>query len=187
MGTAKARIWSASVCSMRRIGLRRDGRFMWVTVRARSRGLEPRPLQRYYACMTSDPDCRLAQPHGLHHLALGARNVERLAAFYSMAFGLREVSRQRDSEGDLRSVWLALESAVLMIERTIQRRAAMQGVDAGLFLIAFRIDRSERADFESRLAAHACPVEATTEHTSYFRDPEGNRFAVSTYPLENPK
>ena len=133
--------------------------------------------------MTSDPIVQLAQPHGLHHLAIGARNVERLAAFYTMALGLREVRRQRDVEGALRSVWLGLESAVLMIERTTQRRETAPDMNAGLFLIAFRIEPSERVDFESRLAAHACPIESSTEYTSYFRDPEGNRFAISSYPL----
>lgn len=133
--------------------------------------------------MTSAPNVQLSQPHGLHHLAIGARNVERLAAFYSMAFGLREVSRQRDADGDLRSVWLGLESAVIMIERVTQGREITPDMNAGLFLIAFRIEPSERVDFESRLAAHACPVESRTEHTSYFRDPEGNRFAISSYPL----
>ena len=133
--------------------------------------------------MTSEPNLQLSQPHGLHHLALGARNVERLAAFYAMAFGLHEVKRHRDADGSLRSVWLGLESAVLMIERTTHNREAAQDINAGLFLIAFRIEPSERVDFESRMAAHACPVESSTEHTSYFRDPEGNRFAVSTYPL----
>jgi len=133
--------------------------------------------------MSSEPNLQLSQPHGLHHLALGARNVERLAAFYTMAFGLREVGRQRDAEGTLRSVWLGLESAVLMIERTTQGRDTAPDMNAGLFLIAFRIEPSERVDFESRLAAHACPAESSTEHTSYFRDPEGNRFAISSYPL----
>jgi len=133
--------------------------------------------------MTSVPNVQLSQPHGLHHLALGAHNVEQLAAFYTMAFGLREVGRHRDANGILRSVWLGLESAVLMIERTTQRRETAPNINAGLFLIAFRIEPSERVDFESRLAAHACPVESSTEHTSYFRDPEGNRFAISSYPL----
>jgi glyoxylase I family protein len=133
--------------------------------------------------MTSAPNVQLSQPHGLHHLALGARNVEQLAAFYSMAFGLREVSRHRGADGALRSVWLGLEGAVIMIEHTTQRRETAHDTSAGLFLIAFRIDPSERVDFESRLAAHACPVQSRTEHTSYFRDPEGNRFAISSYPL----
>jgi catechol-2,3-dioxygenase len=106
-----------------------------------------------------------------------------MAAFYAMALGLREVSRQRDADGAVRSIWLDLCGGVLMIERTTRVREKVHGVDAGLFLIAFRITPSERVDFESRLAAHACPVESTTEHTSYFRDPEGNRFAVSSYPL----
>ncbi len=134
--------------------------------------------------MTSEHYQPPPRPRVLHHLALGARDVERLAAFYTMAFGLRELTRQRDAEGGRRAVWLECDSAVLMIERTTRPRPVVDGVDAGLFLIAFRIDRSEHVDFVSRLAAHGHLVESTTEHTSYFRDPEGNRFAVSSYPFQ---
>lgn len=148
-------------------------------------GADKRCTRRYNAGMTSEHWQRPPPPSGLHHLALGARDVERLAAFYTMAFGLREVSRQRDAEGALRSIWLELESSLLMIEHTARQRAVVQDVDAGLFLIAFRIECSERLDFVSRLAAHGHLVESTTEYTSYFRDPEGNRFAVSSYPTES--
>lgn len=121
--------------------------------------------------------------HALHHIALGAHNVEELTAFYARAFGLRELARHHHPSGALRSVWLDIGGTVLMIEHTQRERERSSGVDAGLFLIALRVSRAERLDLESYFAEHGCPRESATEHTSYFRDPEGNRFAVSTYPL----
>ena len=43
-----------------------------------------------------------------HHLALGARDLERVAAFYRDLLGLPEVSRHREPGGRLRSIWLIL-------------------------------------------------------------------------------
>jgi glyoxylase I family protein len=121
----------------------------------------------------------------LHHLALGARDVERVAGFYTNAVGLPELTRHTDESGALRSVWLQMDGAILMIERTTRSREAVTGVDAGLFLLAFRVDAKGRADVETRLLALGHPAESRTEHTTYFRDPEGNRFAVSHYPIED--
>jgi glyoxylase I family protein len=119
----------------------------------------------------------------LHHLALGARDVDALAKFYERWFGLREVARHRTGEGALRSVWLDLGGAVLMIEHTADDPRRVEGVGAGPFLLAFRIAEEGRAAFEARLAADGITIEARTAHTSYFRDPEGNRVALSCYPL----
>ncbi|HKO49243.1 MAG TPA: VOC family protein, partial [Polyangiaceae bacterium] len=52
----------------------------------------------------------------LHHLALGTRDVERLARFYIDILELREVTRHLHADGSLRSVWLDLGGALLMIE-----------------------------------------------------------------------
>jgi len=119
----------------------------------------------------------------MHHLAFGARDVEHIAGFYSHLFGLEELCRKCDAQGLLRSVWLRLGSGVLMVERTMLERPPVNGVDAGLFLIAFRVDAAMRAELENKLVALGHPVESRTEHTSYFRDPEGNRFAISHYPI----
>src|SRR5437016_3888087 len=54
----------------------------------------------------------------LHHLALGTRDVERLARFYIDVLELREVTRHLHADGSLRSVWLDLGGALLMIEPT---------------------------------------------------------------------
>ncbi len=119
----------------------------------------------------------------LHHVALGARDVERVARFYAQAFDLSERARHVDGSGDLRSIWLDMSGVVLMVERTVAERARVEGVGAGPFLLAFAIEASERAELEARLAGLGAPVEARTEHTSYFRDPEGHRVALSDYPV----
>ena len=117
----------------------------------------------------------------LHHLALGARDVSRLAAFYREHFALPELARHHHDDGRLRSVWLDLGGAALMIEQTAEQEQRVDGVGAGLFLLALNTTPALRAQLCERL-----PEEARTEHTSYFRDPEGNRVAVSLYPLPTP-
>jgi len=119
----------------------------------------------------------------LHHLALGARDVERVAAFYRDLLGLRELARHCTPRGDLRAVWLDLGGAVLMIERSHARPRRVVGVGAGAFLLAVAADTRRRDAMERSLAAAGVAVEERTEHTIYFRDPEGNRAAVSSYPF----
>jgi catechol-2,3-dioxygenase len=120
---------------------------------------------------------------GLHHIALGAKSVERVASFYREVFGLLELARHYYPDGQIRSIWLDLNGAILMIEKTDRTRESVQGVDAGPFLIAFRIDASMRVGVERLLESSGHPIESRTDHTSYFRDPEGNRIAVSSYEL----
>ena len=119
----------------------------------------------------------------LHHVALGARDVERLATFYRDLLGLPEIARHHQPDGTLRSVWLDLGGPVLMIERTEEPPRPVAGVVAGLFLLALALSPAECAACEQVLGAAGIPVESRTEHTWYFRDPEGNRVAVSTHPI----
>ena len=115
----------------------------------------------------------------LHHLALGADDVEKLAAFYRDVLGLAEVERHHYPNEALRSIWLQLGGgSVLMVEPYEQERQSVTHHSRGLFLLALQIPPARRAEIEASLDA-----EGRTEHTSYFRDPEGNRFALSDYPL----
>jgi catechol 2,3-dioxygenase-like lactoylglutathione lyase family enzyme len=104
----------------------------------------------------------------IHHVALRTRDLPRLEQFYATVLGLRVVRRD-DSRG---SVWLDAGGTVLMLERA---GADEPEVPAGTRdLVAFAVDDKET--WRGRVA-----VEAETEHTLYFRDPDGRRVAVSSY------
>jgi catechol 2,3-dioxygenase-like lactoylglutathione lyase family enzyme len=123
----------------------------------------------------------------LHHVALGARDVERVAAFYRDLLGLPEVARHHGAGGVLRSVWLDLGGPVLMIERTEEEPRLVTGIGAGPFLLALALAPGAFEACELALAAAGVSIESRTEHTRYFRDAEGNRVAVSSYPLSSLK
>jgi len=119
----------------------------------------------------------------LHHLALGTRDVARLARFYIDVLELREVTRHLHGDGSLRSVWLDLGGSLLMIELTDQPPRTVVGIGAGPFLIALSVLPEERQAFEARLEQAGSVIEARSEFSSYARDPDGNRLALSAYPL----
>jgi len=120
----------------------------------------------------------------LHHLALGARDPARLAVFYRDVLELQEVTRHFDGD-DLRAVWLDLGGAVLMIERipTDAPPRSDAKMQPGLFLLAVRIPQDDRDQWIAKLDAAGAPIEDETGFTSYTRDPEGNRVAVSFYAI----
>lgn len=117
-----------------------------------------------------------------HHVALRSRDPARLAAFYQRIFSLSERSRAHAPDGSLRSVWLALgPHAVLMVERAGPDEPAVPPGSMELFALA--VTPAERDALLDVLAAEGVALEARTEHTLYFRDPEGRRVGASSYPL----
>lgn len=72
-----------------------------------------------------------------------------------------------------------------MIERAEAEFAppGVVGVGLGAFLVAFRADAAGRRAFEIRAAELGAEVESRSAFTSYLRDPEGNRIAVSEYEV----
>lgn len=121
----------------------------------------------------------------LHHVAVGTRDVGALAAFYCALLQIDEAKRHLDEQGNLRSVWLDLAGTLLMIERAAPGavRPAVTGVGLGAFLLAFRANPDERRAFEARAEALGARVESRSDYTSYLRDPDGNRIAVSEYEV----
>jgi catechol 2,3-dioxygenase-like lactoylglutathione lyase family enzyme len=117
----------------------------------------------------------------LHHVAIGARDVEALARFYREVFELSEVRRFDYPDGSLRSIWLESGGVLLMIEASAEPTRAAAGA-LGPFLLAFAVDPERRAHAERALTEAGSAVELRTEFTSYARDPEGNRVAVSHHP-----
>lgn len=118
----------------------------------------------------------------LHHVAFGARDVELVAAFYRELFALPEVARHTDDAGALRSIWLDLDGLLLMVERVAASAPPPRRDVAGPFLLAVAVTPADRLRLESVLAERGHGVESRTAYTSYARDPEGNRFAFSTWP-----
>ncbi|HEU5073533.1 MAG TPA: hypothetical protein VFU02_05160, partial [Polyangiaceae bacterium] len=53
----------------------------------------------------------------------------------------------------------------------------------GLFLVAFEVPVAQRAQAEARLVEFGGVLEERGRFTSYARDPEGNRVAISHYPV----
>lgn len=119
----------------------------------------------------------------LHHLALGGRDVRLLADFYTKSFELPFAATHLRKDGSLRSIWLRLEPGLLMIEETEQTIKEVVGIGAGLFLLAFSVPNEKRMEVEERIMSHGGTLESRSEFTSYGRDPEGNRIAISSYPL----
>lgn len=120
----------------------------------------------------------------LHHLAVGTRDVERLARFYAQLLSTPECERHSDALG-LRSIWLDLSGVLLMIERCepSAERPRVTGVGLGAFLLAFRANSRQRGAFEARARELGAEIESRSASTSYLRDPDGNRIAVSEYEV----
>ncbi len=113
----------------------------------------------------------------LHHLALRTHDIPALLQFYQRWFQLPIVCDTRP-----RSVWLGLEhEAVLMIEAAAPEEPP---VPVGSYeLMAFRVSSEERAALRAALVGEGL-LEGETEHTLYFRDPDGRRVGASSFPLE---
>ena len=129
-------------------------------------------------------------PLRLHHLALGSPDPEHLACFYHRAFDLPVERTHRYEDGTVRSVWLRLASGVLMIEHVDPRTPhhsprpkTPNEPSEGLFLLAFEVSKASHSEHIGRLETLGCVVEGSTSYTSYLRDPDGNRIALSHYDV----
>jgi glyoxylase I family protein len=111
----------------------------------------------------------------IHHIALRTRDVRRLRAFYEDGLGLA-VTRE-NSEG---SVWLDAGGTILMLEPSEEAEPGI--APRSRELIAFAVVPKDREDLEARLASHGIAIEARTDFTLYFRDPDGRRIGLSHYP-----
>jgi catechol 2,3-dioxygenase-like lactoylglutathione lyase family enzyme len=122
----------------------------------------------------------------VHHLAVGVHDLEAQADFYCRVLELPVVQWHLDDGGAKRSVWLGLgEGGFLALEKVGRRprsEEAWHDDSTGYFVLALRIGAGERERWQARLAEHGISVHHQTRWTLYFRDPEGNRVALSHHP-----
>jgi glyoxylase I family protein len=115
----------------------------------------------------------------IHHVAMRTADLGRLERFYVDVLGLHVV-RRREATGA--SIWLDFGERggpILMLEATTEGEP---GVPPGTMdLLAFAVE--DLAAWRIRIEGAGGCIEAETGHTLYFRDPDGRRLAVSTYPL----
>lgn len=105
----------------------------------------------------------------IHHVALRTDQLPALEQFYAGVLGLAITRRGPQS------LWLDMGGAILMLE---QRDPNEPRVDPETKeLLCFAIAPHERASFAARVE-----LESQTDYTLYFRDPDGRRVGVSSYP-----
>lgn len=120
-------------------------------------------------------------PGAIHHIAVTTTDPRALADFYRSVLGLTETRVNTDDAG-LYSVWLECGDVILMIERG---EAPMRPDGSnGLHLLALKIDAEEREAWIARLETHGVTIENTSDFTLYFRDPDGNRLGLSSWPSQ---
>ncbi len=111
----------------------------------------------------------------IHHIALRTRDLAELERFYVGVLGLSVAARH-----GARSVWLDADGVLVMLE---QMGEGEPGISAGTNeLVAFGIDAADLSTHLQRLSSVGVVVEARTDFTHYFRDPDGRRVAISHYP-----
>ena len=107
----------------------------------------------------------------IHHLALRTDDLAALERFYAGILGLA-ITRKSPH-----SIWLDAAGTILMLE---QRDTAEPRIDpATKELFAFTVTPAEREQLATTLGDR---IEARTDFTLYFRDPDGRRVGVSSYP-----
>jgi catechol 2,3-dioxygenase-like lactoylglutathione lyase family enzyme len=111
----------------------------------------------------------------IHHLAFRTNDIVRLERFYTDVLGLAVIRRDAD-----RSVWLDAGGSILMLERAEDAEPSIASDTKEL--VCFAIAPSEHRARIERLTSSGVALEGRTAFTLYFRDPDGRRVGLSSYP-----
>jgi glyoxylase I family protein len=109
----------------------------------------------------------------VHHIALRTNNRRALERFYGKILGLRAIQKTK------RSTWLDAGGTIVMIEKRERGEPAI--AKKSRELIAFGVTKRVHDALKKKLV-----IEDATEFTSYFRDPDGRRIAVSHFRRNAP-
>ncbi len=123
---------------------------------------------------------------GLHHVALRCCDLAACERFYGEVLGLPLLRRWPRVGGGDRSVWLSTGEGFLALERADRpvEEGPFEDAPAGWQVLALAIPRADREGWEARLARAGVRLARRTPYSLFFRDPEGNRVALSHWPEE---
>lgn len=122
---------------------------------------------------------------GFHHVALQARDVAKVAAFYCDVLQLPELARHHHESGALRSIWVGVGAAPSDGFLAIEAAASLEADGTlGYSMVALRIAPMARDETERMLASRSVAIERRSKWTIYVRDPEGNLVGLSHHPYE---
>lgn len=117
----------------------------------------------------------------VHHIALKVRDLGLCEKFYAQVLGLPVMDRLADESGAPRSVWLKCGDAILMLERA---DAETKIKNAGWHLMALKMPIDKRDGWKKKLTEHEVAIEDESPYSIFFKDPEGNKLALSHHPDE---
>jgi len=128
----------------------------------------------------------MEQVQGLNHVALRCSDLGRLEAFYGEVLGLQVLRRWPAEGGGDRSVWLSTGQGFLALERASRpaEEEPFEDAPAGWQVVALTIGTADRGAWEGRLRAAGVRLASRTPFSLFFRDPEGNRVALTHWPEE---
>jgi len=112
----------------------------------------------------------------VHHVALRTRDLARLERFYIDVLGFAVTTRQAD-----RSVWLAAEDAIVMLEKAGDAEPRIP--EGSMEFLAFTIETEAKSELLERFHEAGVVIEHATDFTIYVRDPDGRRVGVSDFPM----
>jgi len=108
-------------------------------------------------------------------MALRVADPTRALGFYGGVLGVPEVRRFEEG-GRIRSIWVRVGDAVLMLEREIRGQGATEGSG---HVMVFAV--GDLATWEDRLAAAGVRIADRTASTVYVLDPDGHRVGLSVF------
>ena len=126
----------------------------------------------------------MEQVQGLNHVALRCSDLRRCEVFYREVLGLAVLRRWPADGGGERSVWLSTGQGFLALERASRpvEEEPFEDSPAGWQVVALTIALADRGAWEGRLLAAGVRLARRSPFSLFFRDPEGNRVALTHWP-----
>jgi catechol 2,3-dioxygenase-like lactoylglutathione lyase family enzyme len=124
------------------------------------------------------------QLEGIDHVAIGVRDIERSAKWYTEVLGFERLHQ---------GVWGGVptfigkgNTGIALFPATVNAKSGSTGRQIRLLHLAFRANRENFLAAQRELEARGIKIEFQDHdisHSIYFRDPDGHQLEITTYEL----